>query len=80
MATTYTAKGGTHSPRTSCAFGPTNRSQTAPAGTNYDVAPDRERISALMAVEAPEAQRGQNHVVFLENFFDQLRRRVLTGK
>jgi len=37
----------------------------------------RQSISVLIAAEA---QRGQNHVVFLENFFDELRRKVPVGK
>jgi serine/threonine-protein kinase len=49
-------------------------------GINYDVAPDGKRIAALLPVEAPETQKAQTHVVFLENFFDELRRRVPTGK
>jgi serine/threonine-protein kinase len=49
-------------------------------GLNYDVAPDGKRIVALMPVDAPEEQKAQTHVVFLENFFDELRRRVPTGK
>ena len=36
----------------------------------YDLAPDGKRIAALMPVEAPEEQKAQNHVIFLENFFD----------
>ena len=34
----------------------------------------------FMPVEASEAQKVQNHVIFLENFFDELRRRVPVGK
>jgi hypothetical protein len=45
---------------------------------NYDVAPDGKRIAALMPSEAPQAQQFQSHVIFLENFFDELRRRVPT--
>ena len=48
---------------------------------SYDLAPNGKRIAALMPVEAPEAQQVQNHVIFLENFFDELRRRVpVSGK
>ena len=43
---------------------------------NYDVAPDGKRIAALMTAEAPQAQRAQSHVIFLENFFDEVRRRT----
>ena len=48
---------------------------------NYGLAPDGKRIAALMPVDTPEAQKTQNHVIFLENFFDELRRKVpLSGK
>ena len=47
---------------------------------SYDVAPDGKRIATLMPAETPEDQRAQNHVIFLENFFDELRRRVPLGK
>jgi len=33
-----------------------------------------------MAVEMPQGQQAQSHVIFLENFFDELRRRVPPGK
>jgi Tol biopolymer transport system component len=47
---------------------------------NYDVAPDGKRVIALMAPDSPQQQRAQNHVIFLENFFDELRRIVPPGK
>jgi Tol biopolymer transport system component len=47
---------------------------------NYDVAPDGKRIAAIMAAETPEAQTTQSHVIFLMNFFDELRRRVPVDK
>ena len=48
--------------------------------SNYDVAPDGKRVAALMPVELPEAQQTQSHVVFLENFADELQRKVPTSK
>ena len=45
---------------------------------NVDLAPDGKRIVALMPVETGEGQKTQNHVVFLENFFDEVRRRTAT--
>jgi serine/threonine-protein kinase len=45
---------------------------------NYDLAPDGKRIAALMPAEAPQAQQAQSHVIFLENFFDEVRRRTAT--
>jgi serine/threonine-protein kinase len=49
-------------------------------GKNVDLAPDGKRIVALMPVETAEAQKAQNHVIFLENFFDEVRRKVPLGK
>jgi serine/threonine-protein kinase len=48
---------------------------------NLDLAPDGKRIVAFMpAGEDKGAPVSQNHVVFLENFFDELRRRAPVGK
>jgi len=41
---------------------------------NVDLAPDGKRIVAVMPASGGEAQQPQHHVVFLENFFDELRR------
>jgi eukaryotic-like serine/threonine-protein kinase len=50
-------------------------------GKNVDLAPDGKRIVALIpATEAKESQAAQNNVVFLLNFFDELRRRAPAGK
>jgi serine/threonine-protein kinase len=43
---------------------------------NVDLAPDGKRVVALMPAEGLEAQPSQHHVIFLENFFDELRRRA----
>jgi serine/threonine-protein kinase len=47
---------------------------------NVDLAPDGKRIATLMLVEAEEGQRAQSHVIFLENFVDDMRRKVPVGK
>jgi hypothetical protein len=46
---------------------------------NYDLAPDGKRIAAVMPVDAPEEQKAQNQVIFLQNFFDEVRRRTAVG-
>jgi len=46
----------------------------------YDVAPDGKRIAAIVPAETAGGQQARNHVIFLMNFFDELRRRVPTGK
>jgi Tol biopolymer transport system component len=51
----------------------------APTTRGYDVAPDGRRLVAILPVDGPEEQTGQHHVIFLLNFFDELRRRVPTG-
>jgi hypothetical protein len=45
-----------------------------------DLAPDGKRIVALMPVDTPEVQQAQSHVIFLENFADELQRKVPVGK
>jgi Tol biopolymer transport system component len=47
-------------------------------GLFWDLAPDGKR--ALTLVESAEAPKQEHEVVFLENFFDELRRRVPAGK
>jgi hypothetical protein len=42
--------------------------------------PEHKRIAALMPVDTAEAQKAQNQVIFLENFSDELRRKVPVGK
>jgi hypothetical protein len=45
---------------------------------SYDLAPDGKRIAALMPSGTPEDQKAQSHLTFLENFFDEVRRRTAT--
>ena len=47
---------------------------------DYDLAPDGKRIAALVPSGTPEDQKAHNHVIFLENFFDEVRRKVPIGK
>jgi serine/threonine-protein kinase len=49
-------------------------------GGNWDLAPDGKRVAVLTPVESPEAPKQEHEAVFLQNFFDQLRRRVPLGK
>jgi serine/threonine-protein kinase len=43
---------------------------------NFALASDGKRIAALMPVETAANRTNQNHVIFLENFFDEVRRRA----
>lgn len=47
---------------------------------NFDLAPDGERVVALLPPEREEAQQPRRHVVFVENFLDELRRRAPENK
>ena len=47
---------------------------------HLDLAPDGKRIATLRLVETEEGQRAQSHVIFFENFFDDVRRKVPVGK
>ena len=43
---------------------------------SFDLAPDGRHIAAMMVREDPAQLNTQNHIVFIQNFFDELRRRV----
>jgi hypothetical protein len=47
---------------------------------NFDIAPDGKHIVALLPAEGGEVQQSRHHLVFLMNFFDELRRRVPMNK
>ena len=49
------------------------------AQPTYDLTPDGKRVAVLMPAEGREVQQTPNHVVFLFNFFDELRRRAPVG-
>ena len=81
MVATYTAKGDSFVADKPRVWSDKRLADFGPVGIpTYDLAPDGRRIAALMPVDAPEEQKAQTHVIFLENFFDELRRRVPTGK
>jgi len=47
----------------------------------YDLAPDGKRFAVILDTAAPEQkQKRTESVVVLLNFFDELRRKVPTGK
>ena len=49
-------------------------------GTEWDLAPDGKRVVVVTPVASAEAPKQEHQVVFLQNFFDELRRRVPLGK
>ena len=46
----------------------------------YDVAPDGKRFAVMIRPGGDQPRPNQNHVTLLLNFFDEVRRRVSTGK
>jgi Tol biopolymer transport system component len=47
-----------------------------PGTSNLDLAPDGKRFAVLALPETTPGDKGSVHVVFFENFFDELRRRL----
>lgn len=74
MAASYTAKGDTlvaEKPRVWIA-----KLDAAAVGSAWDLALDGKRVAVVTPVESAEAPRQEHEVVFRQNFFDELRRRV----
>jgi hypothetical protein len=46
-------------------------------GAQYDVAPDGKRM--VVSTYASSTQHGSGHVIFLENFIDELQRKMPLG-
>ena len=78
MVIDYTAKGDTFIPGQPRVW---SERHVAAAGSValFDVAPDGKRIAAVMPEEDAE-QKPITHLAYVENFFDELRRRVPGGK
>lgn len=47
------------------------------SGTDFDLAPDGKRLAVVVQTEAPQPE---HEAVFIENSFDELRRRVPAGR
>ena len=75
MAVGYTAKGDTFVPDKPRVW------LAKLGGTQWDLHPDGKRVGVVTPMAAAEAPKAEHEVVFLENFFDELRRRApLAGK
>jgi len=70
MAASYTVKGDTFVPEKPRVW------IARLGGTEWDLAPDGQRVAVLTPVETAKAPMPEHEVVFLENFFDELRRRT----
>jgi serine/threonine-protein kinase len=73
MATSYAVKGDTFVPDKPRVW------IARLGGTSWDLAPDGRRVVVVTPLESAEAPKQDHEVVFLLNFFDELRRRVPTG-
>jgi Tol biopolymer transport system component len=81
MAAAYTVKGDSFVAGKPRLWSEKPIAGSAGSNRNVDLASDGKRIVALMpATEGKESQESQNHVVFLMNFFDELRRRAPASK
>jgi eukaryotic-like serine/threonine-protein kinase len=79
MVADYTATtGGSFSPNKPHAW--SDRQIRKVPGLNFALAPDGKYIAVLPLPEAAAEDVGPAHVTFLLNFFDELWRRVPTGK
>jgi serine/threonine-protein kinase len=76
MVTGYTVQGDSFAADKPRLWSEKTLVNTINTSKNVDLASDGKRIVALMQAEGPEAPQSQHHFVFLENFFDELRRRV----
>ena len=76
MAASYTVEGDV--------FGPENPrvwiAKLELLGAQWDVDSSGNRVAVITPVGAPEAPKADHTFVLLENFFDELRRRVPLGK
>ena len=72
----FGGKGGMFRTRSDGADKPQQLTQSKNAQAPYSFTPDGKRIAALMPAETAEADQAQSHVVFLMNFFDELRRKA----
>lgn len=80
MVASYTVKGDSFVPEKPKVW---SEKRLADAGINFrnfDLSPDSKRIAVLMPAEGEEKQNPQTHVVFLLNFFDEVRRRASVTK
>jgi hypothetical protein len=80
MVAGYTVKGDSFLPDNPRVWSDKQLADPGVAGINYALSPDDKRIAALMPAVAGGQEQAQSHVIFLEDFFDELRRRVPAPK
>jgi eukaryotic-like serine/threonine-protein kinase len=75
MVVTYTSRGDTFVSTPPRPWAPQPLADTGVL-PNFDVAPDGERVLALMPVARPEEQQSVNHVTFMLNVSEEIRTRM----
>jgi len=75
MVATYAAKGSEFSVRSRRRWTETRLADSGVLA-NFDLSPEGDRILALVPAMTADEQQAQNHVTFMLNFADDLRRRV----
>ena len=75
MAVNYTAKQDVFVADKPRLWTETRMAETG-TGQNFDVAPDGKRLTVLMPSDTADDRQEQNQVIFLQNFSDEIRRRV----
>ena len=75
----YTIRNGVFTPSTPVAWTERRFADTG-VMAGLDLAPDGERFAVLMPAEPPDQQQSPNHVTLLQNFFDEVERRVTSAE
>jgi Tol biopolymer transport system component len=79
MVTAYTVQGNSfvaEKPRSWSERQLANRVNTS---RNLDLAPDGKRFAVILPAEEPGSQQAKSRVTYIENFFDEVRRRAPVG-
>jgi len=79
MVADYSVKGDSFVAEKPRAFSETHLPQLGNIRGQFDVAPDGKRVVVLTYKDG-SAQLGSSHVIFLQNFADELKRKVPVGK
>jgi Tol biopolymer transport system component len=80
MATGYTVKGDTFVPEKPRVWIAKLEAAANANGASWDLAANGKRVAVVTPVESGEVPKQEHEIVFLLNFFDELRRRVPLGK
>jgi len=80
MAASYAVTRDTFVPGKPRLWVPTRVASLRPNSYAWDLAPDGKRVVLLTPVDSSDGGKQEHEVVLLQNFFDELRRRVPLGK